>query len=603
MAFSSPVEVLQTVFGYSQFRGEQEKIINHVLAGGDALIFMPTGSGKSLCYQIPALLRPGLAIVISPLISLMQNQVSALQQLGIHAVTLNSSLPPAEAYRVTQQLRQNQLDILYVSPEKVVTPRFLEFLETTPIALFAVDEAHCISQWGHDFRPEYIQLAILPERFPTVPRLALTATADVPTQHDIIHYLALKSAKVFKTSLNRPNIGYRVTLRTSQLRHQLLQFLTQHRGEAGIIYCLKRKTVQDIAQWLSQQGWLALPYHAELDSETRQHHLQRFLYEEGVIVVATIAFGMGIDKPNVRFVVHLDLPKSLEEYYQQTGRAGRDGLPAEAWMVYGLQELIMLQKIFSAEADHEHNRIRKHKLEAMLAYCETTNCRRQALLTYFGEQLLSPCGYCDTCLEPIATWDGTQAAQKALSCVYRTGQRFGVHYLIEILLGKTNERIKKYRHDHVSTFGIGQELNVEQWHSVFRQLLAHGFVTIDMNGHGSIQLTEKARPLLRGEHPLYLRKEISLSSKRDKKYHRPLPPTLAAQDKTLWESLRAKRLELAQAENIPPYMVFHDSTLKEMVQYRPLNLEAFSRLSGVGVHKLNRYGSIFIKVLQNNINQ
>jgi ATP-dependent DNA helicase RecQ len=604
MTFASPVEILQTVFGYSQFRGEQENIINHVLAGGDALIFMPTGSGKSLCYQIPALLRPGLAIVISPLISLMQNQVSALQQLGVHAATLNSNLAPAEAYRVTKQLRQHELDILYVSPEKVVTPRFLEFLETIPIALFAIDEAHCISQWGHDFRPEYIQLAILPERFPTVPRLALTATADVPTQRDIINYLALTAAKVFKTSLNRPNISYRVTLRTSQLRQQLLQFLAQHRGEAGIIYCLKKKTVQTIAQWLSQQGWLALPYHAELDSASRQHHLQRFLYEEGIIVVATVAFGMGIDKPNVRFVAHLDLPKSLEEYYQQTGRAGRDGLPAEAWMIYGLQELMMLQKLFAAEEDHEHNRVKQHKLKAMLGYCETTHCRRQTLLTYFGEQLTSSCGNCDTCLEPVATWDGTQAAQKALSCIYRTGQRFGVHYLIDILLGKTNDRIKRYRHDRVSTFGIGQELNIEQWHSVFRQLLAHGFATIDMNGHGSIQLTEQARPLLRGEHPLYLRKELSLSPKRDKKHHRPLPPsTPVIIDKTLWESLRAKRLELAQAENVPPYMIFHDSTLKAMMQYRPLNLEAFSQLPGVGTRKLNRYGSIFIEVLQNFIQQ
>ncbi len=600
---STPLDILQNIFGYSHFRGEQENIINHVLTGGDALIFMPTGSGKSLCYQIPALLRPGVAIIISPLISLMQNQVSALQQLNIRAATLNSGLTREVAYQVSKQLRRGELDIVYVSPEKLMTPRFLEFLETTSIALFAIDEAHCISQWGHDFRPEYVQLSILAERFPQVPRLALTATADRPTQQDIITCLNLNKAKVFTTSLNRPNICYRVTLKKKkQLHHQLLQFLHQYRGEAGIIYCLKKKTVQDIADYLSQQGWLALPYHTELAPEIRQQHLKRFLYEEGVIIVATIAFGMGIDKPNVRFVVHLDLPKSLEEYYQQTGRAGRDGLPAEAWMIYG-QELVMLQKMLAQEENHFHNRIKKRKLEAMLGYCEMITCRRQALLAYFGEQLTAPCGNCDTCLEPVETWDATKAAQKALSCIYRTGQRFGVYYLINVLLGKANERIKKYRHDRVSTFGIGTELNAQQWRSVFRQLIAHGFATMDVDGYGCIQLTEKARPLLRGEHPLYLRKEINSPPKSAPKPSRSFSQPIEGKDKILLEALRAKRLELAQAEQIPPYMIFHDSTLKEMVELAPLNLEAFSQLHGVGTHKLERYGSIFLKVLQSYLQQ
>ncbi|HEC84941.1 MAG TPA: DNA helicase RecQ [Thioploca sp.] len=598
-------EILRNVFGYQHFRGEQENIIQHVLAGGEALVLMPTGGGKSLCYQIPALIRPGVAVVISPLISLMQDQVSALQQFGIRAACLNSSLTLDQARAVSEQLRQGELDLLYVAPEKLMTPRFLEFLDTTQLALFAIDEAHCVSQWGHDFRPEYTQLSILPQRFPTIPRLALTATADGPTQRDIIAHLGLQQAKVFIAGFDRPNIRYRV-IQKQNARHQLLNFLTDegHRGDAGIVYCLSRKKVDEIAAWLTTQGWLALPYHAGMDKEERKHNQMRFLREESVIIVATIAFGMGIDKPNVRFVAHLDLPKSLEAYYQETGRAGRDGLPANAWMAYGLQDVVMLQKwLDRSEADEQHKRIERHKLESILGYCEMTTCRRQALLAYFGEHLPNPCGNCDTCLEPVATWDGTEAAQKALSCVYRTGQRFGVHYLVDVLLGKTNERIKMFGHDRVSTFGIGKELSMEQWHSAFRQLIAGGFVTVDIEGYRGLQLSENARPLLRGEQRLYLRKDIKPQKKNQNKYSRSSRVSFTDTDKILWEALREKRMELALAQNVPPYVIFHDSTLEEMVLKRPHTLKELAQIPGVGTRKLERYGQNFINVLDEHVLQ
>ncbi len=596
----SPLDILRNLFGYQYFRGEQENIIQHLLTGGDALVLMPTGGGKSLCYQIPALIRSGVALVISPLISLMQDQVSALQQLGIRAAYLNSSLTLDQAQIVSRQLRQGVLDLLYVAPEKLMTPRFLEFLDTTQIALFAIDEAHCVSQWGHDFRPEYTKLSILPQRFPSIPRVALTATADTPTRQDIITHLGLKQAKIFITGFDRPNIRYQVVQKKNP-RQQLLNFLKEegHYGDAGIIYCLSRKKVEGIATWLTQQGYSALPYHAGLDKALRQQHQMRFLREEGIIVVATIAFGMGIDKPNVRFVAHLDLPKSLEAYYQETGRAGRDGLPANAWMAYGLQDVVMLRRLLDhSEANEQHKRIERHKLESIEAYCEITTCRRQTLLAYFGDHLPHPCGNCDTCLEPVATWDGTEAAQKALSCVYRTGQRFGVHYLIDILLGKRNNRIEKFHHDHISTFGIGQELNESQWHSVFRQLIVKGFVTVDLEGYGSLHLTETARPLLRGEQRIDLRKEIKQpNKKKEKKYNRSSKRFFTDTNKRLWEALRTKRLELALAQNVPPYVIFHDSTLEEMVLEHPRTLEEFSRLSGVGHRKLIRYGQIFIDIL------
>ena len=595
----TPQDILHNLFGYQHFRGQQENIIQHILADGNALVLMPTGGGKSLCYQIPALIRPGVGIVISPLISLMQDQVSALQQYGIAAACLNSSLTLAQARAVSTQLRQRELDLLYVAPEKLMTPRFLEFLDTAQIALFAIDEAHCVSQWGHDFRPEYVQLSILHQRYSTIPRIALTATADGTTQRDIKTHLGLGNAKVFIAGFDRPNIRYRVVPKQNA-RNQLLNFLNEegHRGDAGIVYCLSRKKVEETAAWFTKQGWLALPYHAGLDKEVRKRNQMRFLREEGVIIVATIAFGMGIDKPNVRFVAHLDLPKSLEAYYQETGRAGRDGLPANAWMTYGLQDVVMLRKLLDhSEADEQHKRIERHKLEKMLAYCEITTCRRQNLLAYFDDHLPTACGNCDTCLDPVATWDGTLAAQKALSCVHRTGHRFGVHYLIDVLLGKTNERIEKFGHHRISTFGIGKELSLEQWHSVFRQLIAKGFVTVDVEGYGSLQLHESARSLLRGEQRIDLRKDIKPTKTKDKKYGRSSKMSFGETDKMLWEALRAKRLELAGAQNVAPYVIFHDSTLEEMVLKRPHTLEEFAHLSGVGTSKLERYGQILIDVL------
>jgi len=596
----TPLDILRNTFGYQHFRGEQENIINHILADGDALVLMPTGGGKSLCYQIPAMIRPGVAIIISPLISLMQDQVSALQQFGIRAAFLNSSLTLDQARLVSRQLRQGELDLLYIAPERLMTARFLDFLDTAHLALFAIDEAHCVSQWGHDFRTDYAQLSILHQRFPTIPRIALTATADDPTRRDIITHLGLEQAKIFIAGFNRPNIRYRV-VQKKNARRQLLSFLEEegYHGDAGIVYCLSRRKVEETASWLNKQGWLALPYHAGLESEVRKQNQTRFLREEGVIIVATVAFGMGIDKPNVRFVAHLDLPKSMEAYYQETGRAGRDGLPANAWMAYGLQDVVLLRRMMEqSDADEQHKRIERHKLESMLAYCELTTCRRQSLLDYFKDHLAEPCGNCDTCLEPVETWDGTEAAQKALSCMYRTGQRFGVHYLIDVLLGKESQRITELRHEQLSTYGIGQEFNEQQWHSVFRQLIARGFATVDIEGYGSLQLTDKARPLLRGEQRIDLRKDIKPQAKnKDKKYNRSSRQAFVGNNKILWESLRSKRLELANAQNVPPYVIFHDSTLDEMVQQQPQTLKEFGQLSGVGSSKLERYGQIFIDVI------
>jgi ATP-dependent DNA helicase RecQ len=632
----SPQDILRNVFGYQYFRGEQEKIIGHILADGDALVLMPTGSGKSLCYQIPALIRAGVAVVISPLIALMQDQVNALQQVGIRAACLNSSLTVEETQLVSKQLQQGELDLLYVAPEKLVTSRFLECLETTQIALFAIDEAHCLSQWGPDFRPEYTKLSILSQYFPTIPRIALTATADVSTRQDIISYLGLEKAQIFITGFDRPNIRYRVVDKKN-VRRQLLNFLEQehHDGAAGIVYCLSRKKVEEIAAWLVKQGWTAVPYHAGLEQKVRKQNHQRFLQEENLIVVATIAFGMGIDKPNVRFVAHLDLPKSLETYYQETGRAGRDGLPANAWMAYGLQDIVTLSKwLEHSKANEQHQQIERQKLEAMLGYCEMTSCRRQTLLAYFGEHLSNPCGNCDTCLEPIATWDGTEVAQKALSCVYRTGQQFGIHYLIDVLLGKSNEYVKQFGHDQVSTFGIGKELSLFQWHSVFRQLIVKKLVTI--KEYGGLQLMENARPILRGKQSVYLRKELEsqiipnlnvvpkeiscakVESQiipnsnvvpkeisranvqkrvRDNKSTRSWQQSFQGTEQILWEALRTKRLELALAQNIAPYEIFHDSTLREMIQKRPFKLEELAQMAGVGPRHLERYGNIFLEIL------
>jgi ATP-dependent DNA helicase RecQ len=590
------LRILRSVFGYQEFRGHQAVVIEHLVAGGDALLLMPTGGGKSLCYQIPAILRRGAGIVISPLIALMQDQVDALVQAGVRAAFLNSSLDAMAAARVERHLLASELDLLYVAPERLMTPRFLELLERTEIALFAIDEAHCVSQWGHDFRPEYIQLSILSERFPSVPRIALTATADVPTRNEIIERLALRRARRFVASFDRPNIRYRI-IPKAEGREQLLAFLeAEHRGDAGIVYCLSRAKVEETAQWLRSRGWPALAYHAGLDAATRLEHQSRFLREEGIVIVATIAFGMGIDKPNVRFVAHLDCPKSIEGYYQETGRAGRDGLPADAWLTYGLGDIVQLRRIVeSGEASEERKRLEKRKLDALLGLCESTACRRAVLLSYFGEAHSGACGNCDNCLYPQATWDGTTAARKALSCVYRTGQRFGVAHLIDVLLGKNTEKVGKFGHDRVSTFGIGQEYTAAQWRGIFRQLVAAHLLEVDLGGYGGLRLTAESRPVLRGERTIAFREEAKT---RAKKLTQRRNATLDNVHDPLWERLRERRLELAREQGVPPYVIFHDSTLREMHTRRPRTLDELAAISGVGDRKLERYGDAFLDVFE-----
>ncbi len=558
---------------------------------------MPTGGGKSLCYQIPAMVRPGVGIIVSPLIALMQDQVNALHLLGVKSAFLNSTLSMDEVRQVEHQLQQGELDLLYIAPERLTSDWTQSLFQRIDIALFAIDEAHCVSQWGHDFRVDYLQLSLLHERFPNIPRIALTATADEKTREEIIKRLALEQAESFISGFDRPNIRYRI-VQKQNAKQQLLHFIrAEHSGDAGIVYCLSRKKVEATAQWLSEKGIKALPYHARLPNEVKQQNQHRFLMEEGVVIVATIAFGMGIDKPNVRFVAHLDLPKSIEGYYQETGRAGRDGEPANAWMAYGLQDVITLRQMLAgSNADETHKRVEFHKLDSMLALCEMVSCRRQALLAYFGDQLEHSCGNCDTCLEPVETWDGTVAAQQALSCIYRTEQRFGVTYLIDVLLGKSNERIIKFAHDKQSTFGIGKELDEKQWRSVFRQLVAKGFVEVDFEGYGAFKLTEQCRPVLRGEQTLMLRKDIvPEKGKRNKAEKRA---AVQGKNNLLWDALRTKRREIADEQDVPPFVVFHDATLMAMMDEMPDNLQQMSYISGVGEKKLELYGNKFLEVLQ-----
>ena len=585
--------ILKSTFGYDQFRHSQQDIIQELLDGNDTLVLMPTGGGKSLCYQIPALIREGMAVVISPLIALMHDQVDALLQLGIKAAYLNSSLSFEEANDIEQQLLNNELDIVYIAPERLLTDRTLALLDRCALSLFAIDEAHCVSQWGHDFRPEYQQLKLLHERFPSVPRIALTATADQRTRDEIISQLQLEEAKVFINSFDRPNIHYSIS-EGNNPKQRLWRFLEEkHANDAGIVYCLSRKKVEAIAEWLSDQGRIALPYHAGLSSELRQHNQQRFLREDSIIIVATIAFGMGIDKPDVRFVAHLNLPKSIEAYYQETGRAGRDGEPANAWMAYGLQDVITLRQFMQySNANEVHKRVEHHKLESMLGLCELITCRRHALLSYFDESSTEQCEACDNCLNPPEKWNGTEASQKALSAIYRTEQRFGVNYIIDVLLGKIDERIQRNQHDQISTFAIGQDLTTTEWRSVFRQLIALGYIDIDIERHGALRLTEKCRPLLRGEQQLELRK-LSVEEKqtKEKKQKSPVRP----QDQELWEALRSLRMEIASEAGVPPYVIFHDATLQEMLKKRPQSTHDMAHISGVGEQKLKRYGKQFLE--------
>ena len=597
--------VLKKVFGYAAFRGPQEEIVHHVAAGGDCLVLMPTGGGKSLCYQIPALLRPGTGIVVSPLIALMQDQVSALREAGVRAAFLNSSLSAEEAGQVERGLAAGDYDLLYVAPERLLMPRFLAQLErlqaAARLALFAIDEAHCVSQWGHDFRPEYMQLALLHERFPFVPRIALTATADRVTRAEIVQRLGLDGARQFVASFDRPNIRYRI-VEKANARAQLLAFVrAEHAGEAGIVYCLSRRKVEETAAWLAEHGVAALPYHAGMDADTRALHQARFQREDGIVMVATIAFGMGIDKPDVRFVAHLDLPKSIEGYYQETGRAGRDGLPADAWMSYGLGDVVNQRRMIDASiAEPQFKRIASAKLDALLGLCEASTCRRVRLLSYFDEAS-APCGNCDVCIEPPQVWDGTVAAQKALSCVYRTGQRFGAVHLIDVLLGKETERVLQWGHRELSTFGIGTELDEKVWRTVFRQLVAQGLLAVDHAGHGSLLLTEASRAVLSGGESVHLRQAQAGKPKAAAK--RPGAAVAAAgldpAAERLWQRLREWRAAIAREHGVPAYVVFHDATLAELARVCPQTEAALGQISGVGTRKLERYGAALLELLGN----
>lgn len=586
-------QILRDVYGFDQFIGPQADIITALAEGEDALVLMPTGGGKSLCYQIPALLRDGVGIVVSPLIALMQDQVEALIQFGVRAAYLNSTLDLDTQREIERSLLAGELDLLYIAPERLLQGRMLALLSRLTIALFAIDEAHCVAQWGHDFRRDYLGLGELAERFPGVPRIALTATAEATTREEIAERLQLTRARRFISSFDRPNLRYLVEPRT-QGRRQLLAFLANRRGQSGIVYCLSRNSVERTAAWLQEQGWPALPYHAGLEARLRAHHQRRFLAEEGMIMVATIAFGMGIDKPDVRFVAHMALPRSIEAYYQETGRAGRDGAPADVWMMYGLADVVRLREMMEAgEGDEQFKRRERHRLEALLGWCEVTHCRREALLAYFGESAPPHCGNCDVCLTPPRTWDATEAAQKLLSCVYRVGQRFGAGHVIDVLRGQDNDKVRQHGHQQLSTFGIGRDLSVKQWQSIVRQLLARGHLTVDAERFGALRLTEHCRGLLRGEERLRLRED-------DGGRTEPASGTSVAmtpEERELWEALRRRRRELADTQGVPPYVVFHDTTLQAMVKARPASVEELLHLPGVGQQKLTRYGDAFFAVL------
>ena len=595
---ASALAILREVFGHAGFRDAQEQILDCVTAGSDVLVLMPTGGGKSVCYQVPSLIREGTGIVVSPLIALMQDQVAAMTQLGVRAAFLNSTLDAGAAREVEQALTEGALDLLYVAPERLTTPRCLDLLARSRIALFAIDEAHCVSQWGHDFRPEYLQLSILHERFPGIPRIALTATADPQTRNEIISRLALQDAQVFVSSFDRPNIRYTIVDKNNP-REQLLRFLREeHPGDAGIVYCLSRRKVDETATWLSAEGITALPYHAGMDTAARTEHQARFQREDGIVIVATIAFGMGIDKPDVRFVAHLDLPKSIESYYQESGRAGRDGLPADAWMTYGLADVVQQRRLITlSDGSDAFKRVAGTKLDALLGLCETAACRRVRLLSYFGEQS-EPCGNCDTCIEPPQTWDATEASRKALSAVYRTGQRFGAVHLIEVLRGKAAERITRWGHNQLNVFGIGADLDEPAWRNVFRQLIALGLIEVDSSAHGALKLTEASRPVLKGEQQVAMR-HLSTGRKSGKKRSSVTAGNieLSSADNALLDRLKEWRRNEAQSQGVPAYVILHDSSLTEMAGLRPASDDALAQIGGIGAKKLERYGAALIKLI------
>ena len=596
------LDVLRSVFGYTAFRPPQGDIIEHMVGGGDALVLMPTGGGKSLCFQIPALVRPGCGVVISPLIALMQDQVAALQQLGVRAAFLNSTLTLDDVRRIEGELQRGELQLLYLAPERLKLERTLALLQRARISLFAIDEAHCVSQWGHDFRADYLELGVLHQQFPAIPRIALTATADVRTRAEIIERLALHDARQFIAGFDRPNIRYRITLKDNP-RTQLLRFLrANHAGDAGIVYCLSRSKTEETAQWLQGEGINALPYHAGLDARVRADHQARFLREDAMVMVATIAFGMGIDKPDVRFVAHLDMPKTIESYYQETGRAGRDGAPATTLLLYGLQDVIKLREMLAqSEGSDEYKRAEQHRLNAMLGLCEITSCRRQALLRYFGEELTQPCGNCDTCLEPVSTWDGTEAARMALSTVYRTGQRFGVNHLIDVLRGEHTDKVIQFDHNNLSVFGIGRDMDAARWRSVFRQLVARNYLSVDLDRFGALQLVEiTSRPLLRGEESVALRLDEKTKPVKLPRGSKPTRTALPVGDldPELWEALRECRRKLAEEQGVPPYVIFHNATLEEMCRVQPQTLADFGDINGVGERKLEKYGPFFVTVIR-----
>ena len=594
-----PLEVLRDTFGFPAFRDAQAAIIDHVVAGGDALVLMPTGGGKSLCYQIPSLVRSGTGIVVSPLIALMQDQVAALTQLGIRAAFLNSTLDPRSASAIERALLAGELDIVYFAPERLSTARCLDVLARTRIALFAIDEAHCVSQWGHDFRPDYLQLSLLHERFPEVPRIALTATADPQTRAEIVTRLGLGDARLFVSSFDRPNIRYTIVDKVDA-RNQLLGFIgDEHAGEAGIVYCLSRRKVDETAAWLVGKGVRALPYHAGMDTAARTEHQARFQREEGLVMVATIAFGMGIDKPDVRFVAHLDLPKSVEGYYQETGRAGRDGAPADAWMAYGLADVVQQRRLIDqSDASDDYKRVCASKLDALLGLCETAGCRRVRLLDYFGEAS-APCGNCDTCLAPPETFDATAAAQKALSAIYRTGQRFGAVHLIDVLRGKESERVARWDHHKLGVFGVGVDLDEAAWRSVFRQLVALGFVHVDHDAHGGLRLTEAARPVLKGQQPVALRRSVARprGARPSRGRATGAAAGLSIADGSLLERLKAWRLRESRTQAVPAFVILHDRTLAEIAAQRPHHLAALAAIAGIGAKKLERYGPALVEIV------